>query len=177
MDIIIFINEVKSMIKKLILGTILLAICHLSISTQDITFSLSERKVPDSTTKTEKIIFQPNISPTKEISSTIFKENTDYTGWLYSYHQLWEQLPFSITQGPRYLHSLGQLHKGGPNNGLFIIISQVNQDLFAKEKSFKNLLLAQSYGDFQALNENGRKAILINLPPEVSLKDFLRSVE
>lgn len=86
-------------------------------------------------------------------------------------------IPFSITQGPRYLHSLGQLHKGGPNNGLFIIISQVNQDLFAKEKSFKNLLLAQSYGDFQALDENGRKAILINLPPEVSLKDFLRSVE
>lgn len=69
--------------------------------------------------------------------------------------------------GPRYLHSTGQLHKGGPNTGVFIIVTaDVSQDLPipGEPYSFGVLELAQALGDFESLNRAGRRALHLHLP-------------
>jgi hypothetical protein len=75
--------------------------------------------------------------------------------------------------GPRYLHSTGQLHKGGPNTGVFLLITATpRQDLPIPGKafSFGTLELAQGIGDFASLDTTGRRALHIHLPaPEPRL--------
>jgi hypothetical protein len=69
--------------------------------------------------------------------------------------------------GPRYLHSTGQLHKGGANTGVFIIVAApAAEDLpvLGEPYSFGVLELAQAIGDFQSLDHTGRRALLIRLP-------------
>jgi len=69
--------------------------------------------------------------------------------------------------GPRFLHSTGQLHKGGDNNGLFIQITQEDEDDLAipgKDYSFGILARAQALGDLEALLARERRAIRIHLP-------------
>ncbi len=69
--------------------------------------------------------------------------------------------------GPRYLHSTGQLHKGGANNGLFVLISNTpatDVDIPGQDYSFGTLELAQALGDFNSLEASGRRAIHIHLP-------------
>jgi glucose-6-phosphate isomerase len=66
--------------------------------------------------------------------------------------------------GPRYLHSTGQLHKGGANNGVFIVISaEPGEDLDVPGEpfSFGVLETAQALGDFQSLDRTGRRAIFV----------------
>lgn len=68
--------------------------------------------------------------------------------------------------GPRFLHSTGQLHKGGANNGVFIQITADHaQDLSipGQPYSFAVLEQAQSQGDFQSLNSHGRRAIHLHI--------------
>lgn len=73
--------------------------------------------------------------------------------------------------GPRFLHSTGQLHKGGANNGVFIqITAEPLEDMPIPEEgiSFGTLERAQSIGDFEALEARGRRLIRIHLPkPEL----------
>ena len=69
--------------------------------------------------------------------------------------------------GPRYLHSTGQLHKGGANNGVFIVITaDAANDLPVPGEpfSFGVLELAQGVGDFQSLDRTGRRALHLHLP-------------
>ncbi|MBI3049414.1 MAG: hypothetical protein HYY76_14000 [Acidobacteria bacterium] len=69
--------------------------------------------------------------------------------------------------GPRYLHSTGQLHKGGPNTGVFVIVTaDVAEDLAVPGQpySFGVLQMAQAVGDFGALDRLGRRALLVRLP-------------
>ena len=69
--------------------------------------------------------------------------------------------------GPRYLHSTGQLHKGGPNTGAFVIVTADGaQDLPipGETYSFGVLELAQATGDFESLNRTGRRALHLHLP-------------
>ena len=68
--------------------------------------------------------------------------------------------------GPRYLHSTGQLHKGGPNTGLFIQVVDDTGDELAipgRDFGFGRLIRSQAAGDFAALEERGRRAIRIRL--------------
>jgi transaldolase / glucose-6-phosphate isomerase len=68
--------------------------------------------------------------------------------------------------GPRYLHSTGQLHKGGPNTGLFIqIVDEVGEELPipGKDFGFGRLIRSQAAGDLAALEAQGRRAIRIRL--------------
>ena len=68
--------------------------------------------------------------------------------------------------GPRYLHSTGQLHKGGPNTGLFIqVVDETGTELPipGREFGFGRLIRSQAAGDFAALEERGRRAIRIRL--------------
>lgn len=72
--------------------------------------------------------------------------------------------------GPRFLHSTGQLHKGGPNSGVFLqITSDDAKDLeIPKEKySFGILKEAQSLGDFKALSSRDRRLLRVHLPKNV----------
>jgi glucose-6-phosphate isomerase len=75
--------------------------------------------------------------------------------------------------GPRYLHSTGQLHKGGPNTGVFVLVSSlphVDFPIPGEAFSFGTLELAQAIGDFQSLDATGRRAVHIHLPdPTASL--------
>ena len=68
--------------------------------------------------------------------------------------------------GPRYLHSTGQLHKGGPNTGLFLQVVDDPGDEIAipgKPFGFRRLIRAQAAGDFASLKERGRRAARIHL--------------
>jgi glucose-6-phosphate isomerase len=68
--------------------------------------------------------------------------------------------------GPRYLHSTGQLHKGGPNNGVFLILSaNEDEDIFIPKEDFTlgTLAAIQAQGDFVALASRGRRVIQIHL--------------
>ena len=68
--------------------------------------------------------------------------------------------------GPRFLHSTGQYHKGGPNTGLFLQLTAANpQDvqLPGRSYSFGTLKNAQAQGDLQALNDNGRRTLHVYL--------------
>jgi len=69
--------------------------------------------------------------------------------------------------GPRYLHSTGQLHKGGANNGVFLVIfAEPSQDAQVPGESytFGQLARAQAEGDFQAFCAKGRRALMLTLP-------------
>jgi hypothetical protein len=69
--------------------------------------------------------------------------------------------------GPRYLHSTGQLHKGGANNGVFLIVTaQPENDLPVPDApySFGVLEMAQALGDFQSLDRANRRAAHVHLP-------------
>jgi glucose-6-phosphate isomerase len=69
--------------------------------------------------------------------------------------------------GPRYLHSTGQLHKGGPASGVFLIITAAPREdvpIPGERFSFGTLELAQAIGDFKSLDAAGRRALHAHLP-------------
>jgi len=68
--------------------------------------------------------------------------------------------------GPRYLHSTGQLHKGGPNTGLFLQVVDDPGDELAipgRPFGFRRLLRAQAAGDYSSLQERGRRVARIHV--------------
>jgi len=68
--------------------------------------------------------------------------------------------------GPRYLHSTGQLHKGGPPIGLFLqLVERMTPDLAIPDKpfSFGTLAQAQAAGDLESLRSHGYHAIRVPL--------------
>lgn len=73
--------------------------------------------------------------------------------------------------GPRFLHSTGQLHKGGPNSGLFLqLVDEPGGDLAVPETdyTFGTLIRAQALGDFDALTQRGRRALRVSLGRDVA---------
>jgi glucose-6-phosphate isomerase len=73
----------------------------------------------------------------------------------------------TVGYGPRYLHSTGQLHKGGPNTGVFVLLTATPvQDvpIPGEPFSFGTLELAQALGDFGALDATGRRVVHLHLP-------------
>lgn len=80
--------------------------------------------------------------------------------------------------GPRYLHSTGQLHKGGANNGVFLIITKTNatdRDVPDASYTFGKLFNAQSLGDFAALAGEDRRVARLHLgqDTEAGLRSLL----
>jgi hypothetical protein len=75
--------------------------------------------------------------------------------------------------GPRYLHSTGQLHKGGANSGVFVIVTALpaaDLPIPGEPFSFGTLELAQGLGDFASLDATGRRALHVHLPsPDAAL--------
>jgi transaldolase/glucose-6-phosphate isomerase len=76
------------------------------------------------------------------------------------------KLACTLGFGPRFLHSTGQLHKGGPNTGLFLqVTSEGGEDLPIPGLpfSFGTLFQAQARGDFEVLIAHRRRALRIHL--------------
>src|SRR5437868_7673110 len=80
------------------------------------------------------------------------------------------RLATTLGYGPRFLHSTGQLHKGGPNTGLFLqLVDEPSDDVAVPETNytFGQLIRAQALGDFQALKQRGRRVLRIQLGDKV----------
>ena len=74
--------------------------------------------------------------------------------------------PVTVGLGPRYLHSTGQLHKGGHNRGVFVqVVDDLGEELPipGREFGFRRLIAAQAAGDFAALEERGRRIVRVRL--------------
>ncbi len=72
--------------------------------------------------------------------------------------------------GPRFLHSTGQLHKGGPPEGVFLqLVYQPTQDLPipGRPYTFGTLLAAQALGDLESFNERGLRVARVDLGEDV----------
>ncbi|MBV8726779.1 MAG: bifunctional transaldolase/phosoglucose isomerase [Candidatus Eremiobacteraeota bacterium] len=71
--------------------------------------------------------------------------------------------------GPRFLHSTGQLHKGGPNTGVFLqITADAPFDLqIPGMTGFRTLEAAQALGDFQSLDKRERRGVRVHLKGDI----------
>jgi transaldolase/glucose-6-phosphate isomerase len=72
----------------------------------------------------------------------------------------------TLGYGPRYLHSTGQLHKGGPHTGAYLVLtadSPADAAIPEAPYGFATLLRAQALGDFRALAEHGRPVLRIQI--------------
>jgi transaldolase/glucose-6-phosphate isomerase len=89
----------------------------------------------------------------------------------------------TLGYGPRFLHSTGQLHKGGPNSGVFLqIVAEEREDLPipGEAYSFGTLVRAQAEGDFAILAQRGRRLLRVQLGADVQaglarLREMLKS--
>jgi transaldolase/glucose-6-phosphate isomerase len=76
------------------------------------------------------------------------------------------QLSTTLGFGPRFLHSTGQLHKGGPNTGLIIQLvddPRKNCNVPETDLTFGQIIHAQANGDYLALLERKRRILRVNL--------------
>ncbi|NOH02926.1 MAG: bifunctional transaldolase/phosoglucose isomerase [Chloroflexi bacterium] len=76
------------------------------------------------------------------------------------------KLPVTAGFGPRFQHSTGQFHKGGPNKGRFIQIvydAQADMEIPTQGLTFGRLIRAQALGDYEALKAAGRRVLRIRL--------------
>ena len=72
----------------------------------------------------------------------------------------------TLGYGPRFLHSTGQLHKGGPNSGVFLQITcddQASLEIPGQRADFGVLKAAQAQGDLEVLSERDRRVLRIHL--------------
>ncbi len=95
-----------------------------------------------------------------------------------------ERKPVATTfgYGPRFLHSTGQLHKGGPKTGVFLqLIHDGDRDVEVPEAgySFTTLKNAQAIGDLQTLHEHGLPAERVRLEgdPAEALRRLTQKIE
>jgi glucose-6-phosphate isomerase len=90
----------------------------------------------------------------------------------------------TVGYGPRYLHSTGQLHKGGTNKGLFLLLtSDIAEDtgIPGQPYTFGMLMRAQALADFEALRKHRRRVLRVHLSGEAptglaALEKVLRAV-
>ncbi len=84
------------------------------------------------------------------------------------------KLTTTVGFGPRFQHSTGQLHKGGANNGLFLVITanpKHDVEIPGESLSFGTLEHGQALGDVEALKARGRRVLRIHLAePELLLR-------
>lgn len=82
-------------------------------------------------------------------------------------------IPITVNYGPRYLHSVGQLHKGGKQHGAFLVLVETPVEKLqipTQKFGFNELFRSQALGDFQILREKG-------LPAEIYTVNSLKDVK
>ena len=78
----------------------------------------------------------------------------------------------SVGFGPRFLHSTGQLYKGGPNTGVFIQITcddSADLPVPGRRSTFGVVKAAQASGDYQVLSDRGRRLLRLHLTGNVAV--------
>ena len=93
-----------------------------------------------------------------------------------------KQVATTLGYGPRFLHSTGQLHKGGPDTGVFIQVTadqKADLDIPDEPYSFGTLATAQALGDMKSLCSRNRRVIRVHLGCDVDagLKRIRKAVE
>jgi glucose-6-phosphate isomerase len=88
----------------------------------------------------------------------------------------------TVGYGPRFLHSTGQLHKGGPATGIFLQITcedEVDIDIPGSKFGFSVLKQAEALGDLEALQSRKRPVVSVHLDDDVTanLRDLVSAVE
>jgi len=76
------------------------------------------------------------------------------------------KFPTTFGWGPRFLHSTGQFHKGGPSTGSFIQITAEYENAWpiaGRDFGFETLIMAQALGDMEALSSRGFSVIRFHL--------------
>jgi len=76
----------------------------------------------------------------------------------------------TLGYGPRYLHSTGQLHKGGANTGVFVILTaDANEEIQIPGSAygFATLQRSQALGDLRSLNNKERRVVRIHLGNDI----------
>jgi transaldolase/glucose-6-phosphate isomerase len=91
-------------------------------------------------------------------------------------------LATTLGYGPRYLHSTGQLHKGGPDKGVFLFLTNDDTEdvpIPSSPYGFSTLKRAQALGDLRALRSRGCRVLHVHLgaDPEAGLARLLESVQ
>ncbi|MFQ6123627.1 MAG: hypothetical protein ACE5R6_03350 [Candidatus Heimdallarchaeota archaeon] len=124
--------------------------------------------------KGDYVAIQAYLEPKSETTELLQKIRNELL------HQL--QIATTLGFGPRYLHSTGQLHKGGPNKGLFLqLIDEPDKDITVPEVNytFGQIIQAQALGDYYALKQRNRRVLRINLKKDVKggLSQLLRFIK
>jgi hypothetical protein len=104
------------------------------------------------------VAFQAYVAPGEQIWDDLQALRADVRDRL--------QLATTLGYGPRFLHSTGQLHKGGPNTGLFLQLlgdDPQDVDIPGQPYSFSVLKRAQARGDLGALRAHGCRALRVSL--------------
>ena len=86
--------------------------------------------------------------------------------------------PVTFGWGPRFLHSTGQLHKGGPPVGVFLQVTDepdADLDVPGQEHTFGTLVAAQAAGDAQVLADHGRPVLRVHLTDRRAGLEALRA--
>lgn len=145
------------------------------------------REILEKVAKTGELTTPPESGP--EAFSTLLQQSTpgDYVAILAYVHETPERsgvlsrlqatirdqthLAVTVGYGPRYLHSTGQFHKGGPNTGLFAVLvggPERDAKIPGKPYSFATMRNAQAFGDLRALEARDRRVLLVNLGDDVA---------
>jgi transaldolase/glucose-6-phosphate isomerase len=77
----------------------------------------------------------------------------------------------ALGYGPRFLHSTGQLHKGGPNTGVFLQVTCDDAEdvpIPGEKFTFGVLKQAQAQGDFDVLAARGRRILRVHVGKDVA---------
>jgi transaldolase/glucose-6-phosphate isomerase len=86
------------------------------------------------------------------------------------------KLPVTAGFGPRFQHSTGQFHKGGPNKGRFIQIvydAETDMEIPTQGLTFGTLIRAQALGDYEALKAAGRRVLRVRLDKPEDLASIM----
>ena len=88
----------------------------------------------------------------------------------------------TVGHGPRFLHSTGQLHKGGPATGVFLQLTAdegADVAIPGKPFGFATLIAAQAWGDFEVLERRGRRVLHLHLGanPERALDTLIEALQ
>jgi glucose-6-phosphate isomerase len=79
--------------------------------------------------------------------------------------------PVTFGWGPRFLHSTGQYHKGGPEYGVYVQVTgdpALDLDVPGRDFSFGTLIAAQAAGDAQVLADHGRPVLRLHLTDQAA---------
>jgi hypothetical protein len=118
-------------------------------------------------------VIQAYLPETKELSEKLHHLQAD----------LRDQLTIATTcgYGPRFLHSTGQFHKGGPNTGFFLQLTgdhPIDDAIPGQKASWGAFIDAQAQGDLETLKANNRRTLRIHLGPDriAALDQLIQSV-